>query len=98
MDEEPDVNNKFNTLEDDGVKTYLHFYSNMKTKIWNKLRALISHQTITSTKEEVCEENISLKNSIPTLLKDQNLVTTTPRVERIHGICINCPKKLEIQV
>ena len=70
----------------------------MKTRIWNKLRALISHQTITSAKEEVCEENISLKNSIPTLLKDQNLVTTTPRVEGIHGICINCPKSLENQV
>ena len=29
---------------------------------------------------------------------DQNLVTTTPRVERIHDICINCPKRFEIQV
>ena len=44
------------------------------------------------------KEKVSLKNSIPILLKDQNLVTTTHGVERIHGICINCPKNLEIQV
>ena len=41
---------------------------------------------------------VPLNNSIPRLLKDQNLVTTTLGVERIHGICINCPKNLEIQV
>ena len=41
---------------------------------------------------------VSLNNSIPRLLKDQNLVTTTPGVEIIHGICINCPKNLEIQL
>ena len=40
----------------------------------------------------------SLNNSIPRLLKDQNLVTTTLGVERIHGICINFPKIIEIQV
>ena len=41
---------------------------------------------------------VSLKNSIPRLLKDKNLVTTTTQVEIIHGICINCPKNMEIQV
>ena len=41
---------------------------------------------------------VSLNNSIPRLLKDKKLVTTTPGMERIHGICINCPKNLEIQV
>ena len=40
---------------------------------------------------------VSLKNSILILLKDQNLVTIALGVERIHGICINCPKNLEIQ-
>ena len=44
------------------------------------------------------KEKVSLKNSIPRLLKDQNLVTTTPKLERLHGICSNCPKNLEIQV
>ena len=50
------VNNKINTLEDDGLKTYLLFARNMKTKIWNKLRALISHQTTTFVKEKLCED------------------------------------------
>ena len=41
---------------------------------------------------------VPLNNSIPRILKDQNLVTKTPVVEIIHGICINCPKNMEIQV
>ena len=41
---------------------------------------------------------VSINNSIPRLLKDKNLVTKTPKVERINGICSNCLKNLEIQV
>ena len=41
---------------------------------------------------------VSLKNSIPIVLKDQNLVVTTLGVETIHNICINYPKNLKIQV
>ena len=41
---------------------------------------------------------VSLNNSIPILLQDQSVVTATSGVERIHGICINCPKNLEIQI
>ena len=41
---------------------------------------------------------VSLNNSIPILLQDQSVVTATSGVERIHGICINCPKNIEIQV
>ena len=88
------VNNKINTLEYDGLQTYLLFACNMMTRIWNKLRALISHRTTAATKEELCEDKVLSKNSIPILLKDQNLVTTTLGVEIIHGICINCPKNL----
>ena len=49
-------------------------------------------------RKKYVKTKVSLKNSIPRLLKDQNLAATTPRMERIHGICINCPKNLEIQV
>ena len=80
------------------MKTYLHFALKMKTKIWNKLRALIFHRTTASTKEEVCEEFFFLNNSISILLKGQNSVFTTLRVERVHVIRINCPKILEIRV
>ena len=41
---------------------------------------------------------VSLKNSRSIILKVQNLVSTTPGVERIHVICIDCPKNMEIQV
>ena len=44
------------------------------------------------------KSKVSLNNSRPRLLKDQNLVTTTLGVERIHDMCINCPKNLEIQI
>ena len=50
------VNNKINTLEDDGLRTYIHFTLNMKTRIWNKLRALISHRTTTFVNEELCKD------------------------------------------
>ena len=78
--EKGSVENKINTLEDDGLKTYLFFSHNMKTRIWNKLRALISHRTIASAKEEVCEDKgfsiiiqdhyyLRIKTQLPQLLK-----------------------------
>ena len=50
------IKNKINTLKDDGLKTYLLLTRNMKTRIWNKLRALISDRTTVSAKEELCED------------------------------------------
>ena len=50
------VKNKINTLENDGLKTYFYFSHNMKIRISEQLRALISHLTIASTKEEMFED------------------------------------------
>ena len=45
------VNNKINTLESVSMKTYFYFACNMKIRVFEELRALISHFTTTCTKE-----------------------------------------------
>ena len=61
-------------------------------ELWSLIRPLLLQI------KKYVKTKVSINNSIPRLLKDQNLVTTTLGVERIHGICYNCPKNLEIQV
>ena len=65
----------------------------MKTRTWNKLRTLISHRTTDFAKEDV-KARVALNKSRSRLLKGQNSISTTPGVERVHVIRVNCPKML----
>ena len=64
----PIVNNKINTLESVGLKTYFYFSHNMNIRILEQLRASIYHLTIASTKEEIFEDK--------GVFKEANLMTT----------------------
>ena len=76
------VNNKINTLESVGLKTYFYFTCNIKIIVFEQLRVSISHLTTASTKEEMFEDKVALKRPSPWPLKGQNPVPITHTVEK----------------
>ena len=92
------VNNKINTLESLGLKTYFYFTCNMKIRVFEKLRASISHLTTSSTKEEMFEDKVALNIQSPSPLKGQNPDPITHTVEKMPNMGINCPRNIEYQV
>ena len=57
------ANNKINTIESVGMKTYFYFARNINIRILEQLRTSIYLLTTTSTKEEMFEEKYGSKEA-----------------------------------
>ena len=70
----------------------------MKIRVLEQSRALISHLTTTSTKEEMFEYKVALKRPSPWPLKVQNPIPLTHIVEKMPNMGIKSPGNTENQV